>query len=412
MSSGIQAVSYKKGSYITVEGEPSAHSFYIIQEGSVLLSQSVSIPNHGSKRLGVGDFFEVESALTGRRKLFTAVAATDSTIIVVPKTMYDELIQKKPSLVQKIILSFSQRMRSLDGVLAKISINQTGEDSSLTISHLLAIANYYNAKGQVQPAAFAYHNFIKNVSSGPDMELAKEKLQTIQSANSGKDLYLDEDTSQPLRRVPAGTMIFAEAMPGDCMYFIQEGSVKICKLTGNLEIALAVLKKGELFGEMALLENKPRSATVIAEKDCTLLVINDQNFPEIIKRQPALITKITTVLARRIWFVYRQITNVMLPPGQERLYDGIMLFLDQNGLTIDGKNEINLPITKKDLFHHTGLSPQAGEQAFNTLLSANVVRVNKDGYIQITNPVFVQNRAIHFREVYKQQAQKKTSSSS
>ena len=51
------------------------------------------------------------------------------------------------------------------------------------------------------------------------------------------------------------------------MFIIQEGAVRITKVVDGREVILAVLKKGDMFGEMALLENKPRSASAIA-KNC------------------------------------------------------------------------------------------------------------------------------------------------
>ena len=59
-----------------------------------------------------------------------------------------------------------------------------------------------------------------------------------------------------------GTMIFSDFQPGSEMFIIKEGSVKISKVTNDTEVTLAILKQGDMFGEMALLENKPRSASL------------------------------------------------------------------------------------------------------------------------------------------------------
>ncbi|HPA72406.1 MAG TPA: cyclic nucleotide-binding domain-containing protein, partial [Spirochaetota bacterium] len=59
-------------------------------------------------------------------------------------------------------------------------------------------------------------------------------------------------------------LIFCEFEPGNEFYFIQSGRVKIVKIVNNTEKTLDVLKPGDVFGEMAILENSPRSATAIA----------------------------------------------------------------------------------------------------------------------------------------------------
>ncbi len=395
----IQSITYKSGSYIIIEGEVSAGAFYIIAEGAVELSQNINIPGYENVKLGVGDFFGVESALTGKREMFTAITKADCKLIVVPKNQYDYLIQKKPTLVQKIILSFSKKVRELDSMLTKISFKNYHE-VTLGFDNLLHVAEYYSAKEQEQPAAFAYYHFLKNVKTHDKLEYAKSQLARLKENHKEEDLFLEEDISQMTRNVPAGTMIFSEAMPGNTMYFLQSGSVKICKISKNSEITLAVLQKGSLFGEMALLENKPRSAIAITEKDSVLLVISNENFPTVIKRQPSLITRITTVLANRLWFIYRQIANVMLPEGHERLYDALLLFMEQNDVVID-KTPVILDTNMKDLLHHTGMVSKKGTEAFQELVSANTIKPRPDGTIEIRNPVFIQNRVFYFKEKMK-----------
>ena len=83
-----------------------------------------------------------------------------------------------------------------------------------------------------------------------------------------------EPTAETVRFYPKGTMVFSECQSGQDMFIIQDGQVKITKIVNGTEVILAVLKKGDFFGEMALLENKPRSASIIAFEDCYLMVVN------------------------------------------------------------------------------------------------------------------------------------------
>ena len=65
------------------------------------------------------------------------------------------------------------------------------------------------------------------------------------------------------RDFPAGAVVFEEGDPGSRMYVIQSGAVRVLKRVGAREIELARLGAGEAFGEMALLEGRPRSATAV-----------------------------------------------------------------------------------------------------------------------------------------------------
>ena len=74
--------------------------------------------------------------------------------------------------------------------------------------------------------------------------------------------------------IKAGRVLFNEGEPGDTMYIIQVGRVKITKRVGNSEKILMVLQKGDFFGEMAIVNQAPRTATATAVDNCQLLCFN------------------------------------------------------------------------------------------------------------------------------------------
>lgn len=402
MAESITNVKYKKGAYIIVEGEKSDFSFFIVQSGRVILNRTMIVSEISKMDYSEGDTFEVESALTGRPRLFTAVAASDCSIIRVPVKLFDVLMQKRPSLVQKIILEFSQRMRNLDHVLTRISL----EKQEFTYSgQLVIMGKYYEKVDMLQPASFSYYHYLKSNPNGKLAKVAQENYDRL-LPSLGEDITktFEEDPVNHLQEYKANHMIFGEGMPGDRMYFIQEGSVKICKIANNSEITLAVLSKGDFFGEMALLENKPRSANAIADTDCTLLVITTENFPILIQRQPKLIVRITTVLAERIWFLYRQIANVILPPGPDRLFDAILIFMErQNKGELTNRNfEINM--SAKELLKYTGMEPKLANDTLRTFVKDHVITINNTkNTIVVGNPQYIQNRVSHIRNTFQDQ---------
>lgn len=72
---------------------------------------------------------------------------------------------------------------------------------------------------------------------------------------------------------PAGEVIVKQDDSGDCMYIVVTGSAKVTHHKGGRDIDLATLKEGDFFGELALVDEGPRSADVIALNDCTLLKV-------------------------------------------------------------------------------------------------------------------------------------------
>ena len=84
------------------------------------------------------------------------------------------------------------------------------------------------------------------------------------------------------RKIAAGAFIFRENTQGEEMYLIEEGKVRISKTVPGIgEEALAILEPGSYFGEMAVMDDAPRSADAIAHISCTLQVITKESLDQL-----------------------------------------------------------------------------------------------------------------------------------
>ena len=88
-----------------------------------------------------------------------------------------------------------------------------------------------------------------------------------------------------VRNLAAGDVLFREGEVGDYAYQIVKGKIEVCKFNGDEYVTLSILENGALFGEMALILNQNRSATIISNKPTELISINKEdksiNFLEI-----------------------------------------------------------------------------------------------------------------------------------
>src|SRR5947199_2312263 len=98
----------------------------------------------------------------------------------------------------------------------------------------------------------------------------------------------------------AGDYIFREGDLGTEMYIINEGKVEILNQVGDEEQILAVLEKGDFFGEMSVLEDLPRAATARAATDVRLLQINGSTFDQLLQGNPEIAVRMMRKLSRRL----------------------------------------------------------------------------------------------------------------
>jgi len=104
------------------------------------------------------------------------------------------------------------------------------------------------------------------------------------------------------RAYRAGAVVVSEAEPGDALFVLVRGKVKVVLFgESGREVILSIFKApGDFFGEMALLDDAPRSATVMAVEPSTLLVLSRADFRAHVDRHPATALRILTELSRRL----------------------------------------------------------------------------------------------------------------
>jgi len=98
----------------------------------------------------------------------------------------------------------------------------------------------------------------------------------------------------------AGEYVFEEGDLGTEMYIIQSGQVEILKRVAGSDTRLAVLEKGDFFGEMSLLEDLPRAASARAVSDLKLLEIGGATFDQMLRSNPEIAIRILRKLSRRL----------------------------------------------------------------------------------------------------------------
>ena len=138
-----------------------------------------------------------------------------------------------------------------------------------------------------------------------------------------------------VRGYAPGETIFEEGKSGDLMYVIVEGEVEIRKRTSRTATkTLAVFHAGDIFGEMALIEKKPRSATAITTRQSKLLAMNDNLLEAMIESNPDFARKMIRMLAERLRKSNAIIQTITTNNRQEQVLSGLHRFAREQGQAI------------------------------------------------------------------------------
>jgi CRP-like cAMP-binding protein len=183
------------------------------------------------------------------------------------------------------------------------------------------------------------------------------------------------------RTFQAGEMIFSEFEPGDTFYLIQSGRVELVKIIGDIERTLDILQPSEMFGEMAILENSPRSATAIALDTVKVLEFNSKNFEILMLGNPQIALKLLRMFTKRIYDSKRRFMILTLEEPQAKIAD-VFLMLDETQANIDRSTERReFKTSVDDIAHWAGMSINATRDVIGSFVKQRRMEMYPDRII-------------------------------
>jgi CRP-like cAMP-binding protein len=234
------------GELVFAEGTP-GDALYLIDSGQVEIVSSAREGRTVLARLGADEFFGEMALLTGKPRSTAARAATHANLWVLYRSDFDDLVNRNPSISLALSRILSQRLAEMD--------------RRFTESHLRGL------------------KLLTGLSSG-QLEDISRKLKPV--------------------RFRQGEVIIQEGAPGDEMFFIESGRVRVVRGDGTQRLVLADLGAGDLFGEMALLSGNARSASVVAESEVDLWALAQVDFDDLVTAYPNLALALSRLLSERL----------------------------------------------------------------------------------------------------------------
>ena len=181
------------------------------------------------------------------------------------------------------------------------------------------------------------------------------------------------------REFPAGHVLFRDGEVGLEMFIIQSGRVRISKTVRGLEKTLVVLGPGAFFGEMSILNNKPRSATATVEENAKLLVIDPKTFEAMVRGNAEIAVRLIKTLAQRLQESDDQIENLLLKDPNSRVVHFLLLAAKKT--TAQGDGSVNVDLTVKEFAGKVGLDLEQVNEVLNKLIRAKLVQIVESGLI-------------------------------
>ncbi len=269
---------------VFTEGEAST-DFFVIISGAVDATRSTRVGTQPVARLRVGQIFGETSFLDGGPRTTTLTAVQDGLLLRCQGAAIGALLRSvrgfEVALLRSLWYALTGKIRQANGFMSQIA-------------EAAPVAPVRGERGGGEA-----------VMVPPSEKLGVFEAQGLSTA----ELRLLA-TTLPAERYAAESLIFSEGDAGDTLYIVADGQVRIARrLSGMGEEALAIIGRGELFGEMALIDELPRSADARAHQaDCTVLRLNRHDVDELLALQSAaavFLRQLCLVLCRR----YRTTVN-------------------------------------------------------------------------------------------------------
>lgn len=176
------------------------------------------------------------------------------------------------------------------------------------------------------------------------------------------------------RRYPRGHVIFVKGDPGDTVYILKSGLVKVVSASrGSRETLLHILKPGEVFGEL-LLSEECRAFTAVAGTDAAVDAISRANFVKLLTSQPVVCLNFIRVLSRRLVQVERSVAEFGHTWSYHRLAKVLLRLADEHGLPSSSGILIPLPLTHAELANMIGTTRET--------VTAQLIRFKRLGLLR------------------------------
>ncbi len=180
------------------------------------------------------------------------------------------------------------------------------------------------------------------------------------------------------RTFRSGEVIFHRDDPGQVLYVIKEGKVKIYLISPDgQEISLVVFGKGECFGEFAILDDLPRSANAIALEKVECYTLQRSDFHNAIMKNPKIAIQILEVLSKRLRTTNQMVEDLIFLDVYGRVAKKLLELAEMHGTQVDDGVRIDMRLTQQDLASMVGASRESVNKVMGYFTDKKFISTDK-----------------------------------
>jgi len=227
---------------------------------------------------------------------------------------------------------------------------------------------------------------INVVGQNSDSQSAVELLRSVPLFSDLEQGELESFSQVAVpRSFPAGTRVFHEGDQSDVCYIVRSGSFRVTREhPDGRAITLATLGRGEVFGELAMLDGEVRSASVEALDDGELLALPAGEVRALLGRHPEITVKLIGALVRRLRAANERISRQSFQTVPSRVA-GVLSQLVSEENAEQGRDGVTIRMNQADLAQLAGTSRESVSRFLAVLERAGVVRVGR-GRVTVLEP--------------------------
>jgi CRP-like cAMP-binding protein len=211
------------------------------------------------------------------------------------------------------------------------------------------------------------------------------------------DLHEDELEALAARmhrlEMKSRATVFRQGDPADHCYVVLSGMLKVQLVNedGN-ETVLSLLGPGTTFGEIALLDRQPRSATVSCHEKSELAWIDRQSFIAFLDQHPYVRDKLIIALCQRVRTLTERVEHLSVLDVSARLARTLLALSDAHGTELQGRRYLKMKISQGELGGMVGASRESVNKLLRGWADAGVVDI-VDGRLQLLKPAVLEEMA-------------------